>query len=118
MATPIQTWPTITHRGRPGYSRKYFAAMAGAQDDPLRIAERIAHRRIGEEVNAAASARVANGHAWSTVIEWQTREISRRVEAKWQELCGSFEAVLAELKTAPPTPAMKRAIAQCKRAAT
>jgi hypothetical protein len=118
--TPIEAWPPIKYRGKPGYSAKYYAAMAGAPEDPLRVADRIAARRVGETVSEEAKARIAAGEDFSAVLEWQSRELTSRREAEWRRLCGSFDAVIAELESSPlakTSAGIKRIISQAKRAA-
>jgi hypothetical protein len=112
---PIDAWPAKRFSGRPGYSAKYFAAMAGAPTDPLRVAERIASRRIGDEVSAEARAKLAGGD-FSEVLSWQGRELTARCEAAWSSLCESFDCVSATLKSVPATAEIKRLLREVTRA--
>lgn len=113
---PLVVWPAIKHGGRPGYSTRHFRAMAGAPEDPLRVAARIDARVTAEAVAIEARVRLAKGADLEEVLDWQTTELNRRNEARWAALCGSFDAVLAVLKSAPPTPAIRTLICQAERA--
>lgn len=117
MKTPIDVWPTIKHTGRRGYSANHFAMLAGGQDDPLRIAERLRARAIGTAVAAEAGARLEAGESYAETLAWQRQELATRLESAWRMLCQSFVLVIGELEKAPQTPDVKRALKVAKKAA-
>lgn len=116
MARPIDIWPPVRGRGAPGYSARHFAAVSPPSDDPLRVAERIAYRQIAESVHAESKIRLDAGEDFSTVLEWQSRELGRRKEDAWHSLCGSLGLVLEKLESVPPTPGILQLIKVAKRA--
>lgn len=76
---PIDIWPKIKFGGRPGYSAAHFARVSGEQDDPLRLAARLAARR---------------------------QTFAER-DAYWPQLCDSLELVIAELEAYGDEPGIK-----------
>jgi len=114
-ATPLQAWPARKFRGSPGYSAGHYAMLAGAAEDPLRVAERIQAIRDGDEIAAFAKGRVDGGANWADVSDWQSRELSRKSEERWARLSSHFDEVIAVLESAPQTPAMKQLVRLAKR---
>jgi len=96
--TPIQAYPPKQYRGKPGYSAKYFASIDGAQDDPLRVAARFQERAIGDQVLSEARLRLADGESFEAVLEWQSRVLTDRRQAAWEDLCRSWEELLSVLE--------------------
>lgn len=116
--TPIQAWPPVRGRGAPGYSAKHFAAvLPPPSDDPLRVAERIQHRRNAECIVTEAKRRVEAGSDWSDVLDWQSRAVDELNQASWAALCVSFDLVISTLEGEKQTPAMKQLVRVAKRAA-
>lgn len=116
MKTPIEVWPPQTLRGSPGYSAGHYSSLAGAAEDPLRVAERILAHVENETINREALSRCGGGEPFETVMAWQTRQLGRASVARWERLCNSFDEVLAALKSAPQTPVMKALVRQAKAA--
>jgi hypothetical protein len=115
--TPIEVWPAIKHTGRPGYSRRHFAALAGAPEDLLRVAERIGAALDAVVVADYAKNKLSAGEDVSAVLDWQTRALTRMADERWARLCASFGAVITTLESAPQTPAIKALVRQAKQAA-
>jgi len=110
--TPIEAWPPRRFTGKPGYSGEHFRMLAGAADDPLSVACRIARGRVttiawdttkSSEENIAA----VHGHE----ADRQAREL-----AEYEHLKVSFDAVIAVLESWPTPAAMKVSIRDAKRA--
>jgi hypothetical protein len=114
--TPIQAWPPRVFGGKPGYSRKHFASLVGGPEDPLRVAERFAGRRDAEAVAAEAKRRLGAGESFESVGEWQFAELTRMAVLRWERLCGSFDAVIETLETAPQSNAVRALVREAKRA--
>ncbi len=116
ITTPLDVWPIAKHRGRPGYSAGHFAALAGTQDSPLLVAERIADRIDADRIYAAAKLRLAHGDEMGEVMDWQTQEVNRLKWERWGELCTSFDAVIEMLEHSKHMPGIKPMLAAAKRA--
>ena len=114
--TPLQAWPTRKFRGSPGCSARHYAALAGAPDDPLRVAERIASRADRERIHAEFKRKLAAGEDFEAALEWQHDEIGRVSQETWARLCASFDDVIAALESVPQTPGMKTLVKQVKTA--
>lgn len=114
---PIEAWPPTVHSGSPGYSARHYRAMAGAPEDPLRVAERLQAAADASRISGEARARLGSGETLEAVLDWQTRALTDASQARWPALCASFELVIATLGSARPmTPAIRRLIAQARRA--
>lgn len=116
MKTPLEVWPERKFRGSPGYSARHYRDLAGAAEDPLRVAERIVARTEAETINREALSRCAGGEAFETAMEWQSRQLGKASVARWERLCASFDEVIAALESAPQTPVMKVLVRQAKAA--
>jgi hypothetical protein len=116
MKTPLEVWPERVFRGSPGYSARHYRDLAGAAEDPLRVAERLLARSECEVINRDTQARVNAGEPYLQAIEWQGRELSKASQTRWERLCKSFDAVIAALESAPQTPVMKQLVRQAKAA--
>jgi hypothetical protein len=95
--TPIDVWPARKSSGRPGYSRRHFETMAGAQEDPLRVADRIAAQGISARVKAEGV----------TEPDEVSRRTSQIAEENWAALCASFDAVISTLELSPQTAVIR-----------
>jgi hypothetical protein len=115
-ATPITAWPPRKLSGKPGFSSGHFAALAGAEEDPLRVAERIAARRDGERIGEEARARLERGDDFGDVRDWQSREMTDAGARRWEALCASFDEVIKVLESVEQTPAIRRLVREAKRA--
>jgi len=120
MKTPLEAWPTVRRQGRSGYSARHFAALAGAAEDPLRVAERLAASAIGEDVQTEARARLAAGSLTVGIVGgWIADEVTRRRASSWSALSLSFDQVIAVLEhevARRPTPAMRSLLRQARAA--
>ncbi len=118
MKTPITFWPRKIYRGKPGYSAAHFAALDGAPEDPLSVAERIQNTFDSEAIQAQVAARLAEGERPSSIAMWQSREQQTRSANSWEALCQSFDLVIETLERAPNAhlPGWKRLIREAKRA--
>lgn len=114
--TPITVWPPRKFSGKPGYSAAHFAALAGGQDDPLRVAARIADRGITESIGAETVARLERGDDPGEVLDWQSRELTAAKFKRWDELCASFDEVIKVLASVEQTPLMRRLVREAKAA--
>lgn len=114
---PIDAWPPTVHRGSPGYSARHYRALAGAPEDPLRVAERLQAHRDASRITGEARARLDSGEPLEATLDWQTRTLNEASEARWVALCASFDLVISSLESAlPMTPAIRRLITQARRA--
>lgn len=113
---PIDLWPPPKRRGRPGYSARHFASLAGAPNDPLRVAERCASRAIAEAVRAEMPAKIAE-LGTSAALDWQRTELVGRQASMWAMLCESLELVITVLEAERQTPDMKAVLREARRAA-
>ncbi len=75
MSKPIEAWPSIQYRGKPGYNARHFRTLHDSGNDPLRVAERIVSRRLGDEINEETHARLAGG----PMTEHRHRRLGRRL---------------------------------------
>jgi len=116
--TPIEAWPPpVRPQGRPGYSGRHFATVSPPDDDPLRVAERLAARLDSERISVEARARIKAGEPYSSVLEWQERTLSKAGAERWARLSASFDDVIAALGGAVQAPAIKALLRQARRAA-
>lgn len=106
--TPIEAWPPKRFKGKPGYSARHFATLAGAPEDPLRVAERIAADRALETARSEGISPADSGAF--------CERVNRLREESWARLCTSFDAVVSTLEAAPQTPVIKRLVREAKRA--
>jgi hypothetical protein len=113
--TPIEAYPPKRYRGKPGYSAKYFAAMDGAPEDPLRVASRFQERAIGDQVLSEARLRLADGESFEAVLAWQGRTLTDRQQAAWEDLCRSWDELLGVLEVHQSEPGIARIYRQAKR---
>lgn len=113
---PIELWPPPARRGRPGYSARHFAALAGTPNDPLRVAERCASRAIAEAIAAEMPAKMEELGA-SAALDWQRHELIGRQASMWAALCESLELVITVLEVERQTPDMKAVLREARRAA-
>jgi hypothetical protein len=86
-------------------------------DDPLRVAERLAARLDSERISVEARARIKAGEPYSSVLEWQERTLSKAGAERWARLSASFDDVIAALGGAVQAPAIKALLRQARRAA-
>ena len=114
--TPIEAWPPRRLGGRPGYSARHFEAVAGAQEDPLRVAERIMMRRASDRIAKENDQRVAEGADPIETARSTVRRIEEANEANWGLLCSSFEAVICVLESVPQVSSIKRLVREARRA--
>jgi hypothetical protein len=98
---PIDAWPVRQYKGKPGYSAKHFQQLAGTQEDPLRIAERIEAKRIADIINNEFTQKINNGENINTVLKWVEETDKKLRQESWDRLCNSFDAVIEVLKTDP-----------------
>jgi len=114
--TPIERWPAAGHRGKPGYSARHYRDLAGAAEDPLRVAERITAREDADRLCADVERRLSAGETVPPMFD----AISHARQRRWAELCSSFDEVIAVLEREhrrAPTKALKRLIAEARQAA-
>ena len=117
MTTPIDVWPSKRYHGKPGYSARHFADLAGGQDDPLRVAERLQAQAISDQVSEEARLREREGEPLEAILEWQMQTASDRRRAAWEDLCGSWDELLAVLELYQFRPGIKRFLREAKAAA-
>lgn len=112
--TPIERWPGVRAKGRPGYSARGLQAFVD-NDDPLRVAERIAANEEADRLSAEVERRLAASETVPPMFD----EISHARQACWAKLCASFAEVVAVLErehARKPTPAIKRLLSAARRA--
>ena len=116
-STPIQAWPPRRLRGRPGFSARHFETVAGSQEDPLRVAERIVNRQASDHVAERARKRREGGEDLGENAQWSSRQIETEYQRNWERLCDSFDAVIESLESTAQTPPIKRLLREARRAA-
>lgn len=115
-ATPIEAWPPRRPGGRPGYSARHFEAVAGGQEDPLRVAERIMRQRAGARIADENDRLVAEGKDPVEVALSTGPRVAEANQANWELLCGSFATVISVLESVPQAPSIKRLVREARRA--
>lgn len=114
--TPIEAWPRVTHRGRPGYSARGLNSVSPPAETPLSVAATLEDRAHRERVAVEADRRLAAGDPEILVRAWHDAQFSAaKAEQRYSVLCNSFDAVIAHLE-AWAQPAAKPLIRQARAA--
>ena len=116
--TPLQVWPRISHRGRPGYSGRHFDAVSPQADTPLSVAHTIHEREYRERIAAEVERRRVAGEDFAVTLAWQSEQFTA---AKAAERCAqvdnSFDEVIRLLESTTQYPAIKALVRWAKREA-
>lgn len=116
--TPIQVWPRIRHRGRPGYSGRHFDAVSPAADTPLSVALTIHERDYRKVIADETERRLAAGEQPESVMAWQSEQFTAaKATERLAKVDGSFDEVVRLLESTTQYPAIKALVRQAKREA-
>lgn len=115
--SPIEKWPVVRVGGRGGFSAKHFATLAGAAQDPLRVADRLLAEKSAARLSRESEQRVAAGEDPVAVYRDLPARVAEARAADWERLCASFALVIVTLEAAPQNAVIKRLTREARYAA-